>query len=394
MLSVGGVTKIQYLRPAIIVAVIAYVLALSTTVTFGEWTLFSVDVPVYGAIMDKFRASGRLFWIGVFWLATMGVAAVVSALSRKVALVVLGVLAAIQVVDVRGVAAHVHDIVAAKSRLQLADEFIGHAADADALIVIPPWQCNYQETPGQVRGFEIMYDLALELGLPTNSVYVARIPRKQLNYHCKTKNVLDYTRLPNKKFIYVLADSYYNQYNAILKATHSCTLYDKLNVAPFHICRPADAAPFVPPRAKPGTYSFALGGNGLPGLEGGWSLPEPHGTWATGRRSALTFPVGRLEDDQVASVALSVSVFAGAQDLSISANGRVLFDGVVKPRPGEVRADDVRVTLNPDDISETGYARLVLHHADAVSPLELGLSADERKLSISLKQIVVNINAE
>ena len=194
-----------------LIVLVAYVLALSTTLTLSVEAA-SLPVPkFFNDLLSRFRASGRFFWIGGFWLITLAIAVICYRFSRWRVVLLLGICTAVQMVDVFGIARSVRaEGVSGKSLpipVVLEQSAIGHSA----MVVLPPWQCDHQQTPGGVRGYEIFGVLAARQHMNINSFYAARTLREQRSFHC------DYSRAlanPGPDSLYVLSAALYSE-NAI-----------------------------------------------------------------------------------------------------------------------------------------------------------------------------------
>lgn len=195
---------------------LAYVVSLSNVVTFGA---HSLTIPFPHRLLDlvsHFRSTGRFFWIGAFWLVLMGVAVSVDRLGVRRALPVILVLAWVQAIDVSGIADQTHGALAHRQHLAVRSETAASLKGrGKALIILPPWQCGPDQTPGGKRGFESLGFLATTLQIPTNNFYGARTPRFQSQYHCN-----DHLSLANidPDNIYILSQAYFSKYAALFTA--------------------------------------------------------------------------------------------------------------------------------------------------------------------------------
>ena len=103
----------------------------------------------------------------------------------------------------------------------------------------------------------------------------------------------------------------------------------------------------------------------------GLSEPEEWGTWTDGGRAVMTFSAA--SEAPVLRCAIRCRVFTGEQRVVVTRDGAEVFSGVV--RDGGFSFD---LANDPDAPAVT----LVFAFPDAVSPLSLGMSADDRLLGI------------
>jgi hypothetical protein len=122
-------------------------------------------------------------------------------------------------------------------------------------------------------------------------------------------------------------------------------------------------------------------------LECGWADTEPTGTWSSGRDVRLAIrPTGRGPW----AVELDLLPFSGAgiphQRLTITAKGERLLE--TELRRGEGMQHQLH--LEPRHLEADGRAILEFSLPDAISPAELGLAPDRRKLALRLLSLKVS----
>lgn len=133
------------------------------------------------------------------------------------------------------------------------------------------------------------------------------------------------------------------------------------------------------PQAVPGiAYSFNRGGSGVAFLGNGWSQPEEWGTWSASNEANIVV----LPKNHPTRMKLTLSAFIyppiASQRAQVSINGDVVADLVLtSPVPGTIE-----ISLPPN--REERVLNLDFRLPDARSPKEIGMSADERRLSIGL----------
>lgn len=218
-----------WLFPALLIVGGSYCFALSINLTFNGSLITIIPVPqqLIG-LLSAFRASGRLFWIGGFWLILIAIALIIRALPYRVATIVFSIFALVQLIDVAGVAFAVRTSIGTFKRLSLTNgEWalpIGHYS---TLIALPPFQCNSNEKLGGERGYEILGEFALQHSLKINSFYAARTLPEQAEYHCNLNNALSLDKPVRKDTIYVLSNALFSKYHDYLMKTHDCKFFNK-----------------------------------------------------------------------------------------------------------------------------------------------------------------------
>jgi len=202
--------------PALVVVFACFALALSTTAYVGSAGHHFAVPAGLEALLGKFRSSGRFFWISGFWLVLLAFANCVLRLGALRMLPLLLVLLAVQLVDIQPIARHVKFAIADGKAQVLEGVAPGSYS---AILVYPPWQCDYNATPLGIRNFESVGQFALRQDIPTNNFYAARNLQAQLDYHC------DYpARLakPDATAIYLLSDTLYQAYGKGFEAGFDC----------------------------------------------------------------------------------------------------------------------------------------------------------------------------
>lgn len=129
-------------------------------------------------------------------------------------------------------------------------------------------------------------------------------------------------------------------------------------------------------------------GAALPYMYRGWSSPEPWGTWTNGDAAEIFLPL----TDDVKEVIIEVGAFVTpshpAQDIAIKIDGMHVANRSITGTAHELIniaiTDGVRRAM-----PRGGLLRLELIFENAVSPRDLGMSADNRKLSIGLISVTV-----
>lgn len=123
----------------------------------------------------------------------------------------------------------------------------------------------------------------------------------------------------------------------------------------------------------------------------GWSSPEPEGVWSDGPGATIEFPP--IEHDAPVLLSISCGAFpadvSGLQRVAVSSGLTSLGTAVVSSTDPN---SQIRLVLSPS-IREQGIDYLMLQFPDALSPAELGMSADPRLLGVRLRRINVGYAA-
>jgi hypothetical protein len=169
----------------------SYALALSATPSVNSWVWPIPLHLVFELPLSVFRASGRFFWVGGFWLILLGASVIYYKLGSKRASMLLSALVVIQLIDVSGIAIYVRQKIATTQREAIEKSSISYdLSKFSHLIVLPPWPCDTQHGPGGGRNYENLGFLAALNNLQTNNFYAGRTPAAQSKFHCQPENHL------------------------------------------------------------------------------------------------------------------------------------------------------------------------------------------------------------
>lgn len=139
---------------------------------------------------------------------------------------------------------------------------------------------------------------------------------------------------------------------------------------------------------QPVGFGVGQGGEGF--RRDGWSAPEQQGTWTIGERAVLVLqrPAG-ADDDQALRLELDLVPFiAGAmtaQSLRLRLDGSLLADWSF----AEAKREVVTVRLPAGSFQGGDALELEFLVGDPRSPMDLGLSADRRRLGIMLLSLTL-----
>ncbi len=169
-----------------LVVIVSTLLALSLKMTAGQKVFFDLAPPpfIYD-LLSAFRASGRLFWAAFYIILAATIGAAFIAFGKRTALV-LTVALLIQSADVRGLYNSIHAYWSQKNAHDVTKSAVWQTAARahKHLVVIRPWQCDGNKTPGGFHGYWIFGRLAAENKMTINSFYAGRTTPKQLDFFC------------------------------------------------------------------------------------------------------------------------------------------------------------------------------------------------------------------
>lgn len=137
------------------------------------------------------------------------------------------------------------------------------------------------------------------------------------------------------------------------------------------------------------TIDFRKGGNAT-NFEGqGWGGPEPWGAWTVGDRSVLAL---QLPSPPTSDLAISIEAEAFTPPQRSRADETLLVNGSVAAHWSITSQEPVlrtQVRL-PAGLLRSGVVRIEFINHDPRSPADLGLSADDRKISLGIHTLRVD----
>jgi hypothetical protein len=161
-------------------------MALSTQISIGSKLLVDVDPaqklsPYLGAL----RSSGRLFWAPYYVLLIAVLVVPYLSLRRRWANVLLGVALVVQVADERPLVKLVHSAVNQPFESPLKSPIWFKLGSAyQNLIIMPPYQCDHEASPGGRGNDSIFGILAASQKMRVNSYNSGRFTGTNLKFHC------------------------------------------------------------------------------------------------------------------------------------------------------------------------------------------------------------------
>ena len=381
------------LIPLVALSVLLFIYALSTQVAFSNHELFSYPLPrPFKAITSTFRASGRFFWpayyaiyLGVFFL-------LFTQLKTRIAILVCTVALTFQLFDTHNA------WTLFKNKFSFAQPWESPMASPlwqdfsrryTSIIVVLPGNASAQWLP--IAQFAATHDMS------TNTGYFARIdPVIEKNMHAILNEAVS-TQKYSQDALYIFEDDalwtaassntpasdvsgVLDGFRILAPGLKSCT-----NCATNDIESVADSR--QPPYSS-GVFSFGAGGNGTRFMLAGWSSPEQVGTWSQEESATLNIELPIPQDRklllQVGGHAF-VSDKYPTQEIKVTINGRsagTLKYDIASP-------NGVRTVQLPTGIDYRHQLSIRFDIKRPVSPAELNLSADSRRLGLNLETIEV-----
>jgi hypothetical protein len=371
------------------------IFAVSNNIGIGA---FEFQIPLPDALMAVatiFRGSGRMIWPVMYMAIFVILYLVVRGHASRTAVLLLSIALVIQVVDTRaGWAVSRGFFMTAPTptwKTPLTDPFWEQAAQHyQSVRWLRPQ--NYSEQ------WMTLADYAGTHHLPTNAVYLGRVSTVATeSAQAQSQRMVD-SGIYAADTLYVLDNRTLLQAALTLnRETDVLARIDGLNVLAPGWKRCADCPPVLAPdplklipELKEGErVVFSVASPAVAYLSKGWSLNEPWGTWSEGAESQIVLrPTSRVHSLLLETTALLAPTHT-EQSLEIFVNDvRVLSTRLVKP---EANRSAIELPVDVQQLVERqGVLRIQFKYANAISPGELGMSKDSRKLAIGLQALTVN----
>jgi hypothetical protein len=289
------------LLPIFAVSLLCSALAASPTVTLGPIVLLNLKLPwSVEQLLMTFRASGRLFWPVHYLLILTAIVLTYQVWWKRYGIVLLSLALVLQLFDVQQLRHLTYNTLARPAPSPLgAPEWKALKNAHSKLIVIPPWQCSKEitpggpDTPGGHDGAVIFGMLAHAQHMKLNSYYTARTGDTERQLHCVDIPHQVQRGLLDPTAAYVVDDR-----TLIALAMSAVNSHDCSRVDGFNLCVRAQAGggrqsgwTELLPVIDKGSLKF--GGNlaASPGLISGWGPIEPGGAWTYETPARLAFRI-------------------------------------------------------------------------------------------------------
>lgn len=369
--------------------------ALSNRVGFGSYIIEYPLPDWFTKAAGVFRASNRMFYPVFYALVFLIIALTVRNLNTKSATLILALALIIQVADTSAGWIKIRERLNAQSDSALPSLFVSpiwkHASQKYSKI---RWTMPDNYT---VHWREISTYAAFN-NLSTDAVYLARIGPNELKLARETANNAMKNGAYELDTIYLFDDVSFAK--ALLGNNINRHLFAKIdgfNVV-FPNWKDCGNCPEIDGEVKslqestPTPRNIELGTNPgggiLPYLSYGWSTPEGWGVWSDGNEAEIAFPVDYL----IKEVHLKGKAFVPngiSQKIQININDITLSTETLNSFENNSIIIKIPLDLSKK-ISELGVLRLKIYFPDAVSPIDVGLSGDGRKLGFGLQSVLIN----
>ena len=344
-------------------------------------------------LVSTFRASGRMFW-PVFYVIIFTTIFLMIKNYKENAKIFLVLALIIQVVD-----------TSAGWRSVRKKNMIDPIAEWNTPLVSQFWEeaaakyekVRYVPNANQPPDYSYLASYAGLNGLSTDAVYLARIALDGARQ--KTEEVLQSGKFEHDS-LYVMADSEFRQ--AAINLNEESSLLAKIDgfnvVAPgwkscsdcSYIEDEITLSDLMPP-IKPGEkILFDRLNTGSSYLVYGWSSPEDWGIWSGGLSAGIVLPI---PPEQADSILIEANVFVNAsydaianQRLTVSVNA-VPVTELVLTEPAVTF--EIKIPESVKEELKGGNIELSFSFPDAISPKDVGLSVDTRKLALGLVALTV-----
>jgi Family of unknown function (DUF6311) len=389
------VVKALISKQSIVLAVLillVFTLSLSNKIYLGNHHIVSYYIPEKTlSILSKFRSSGRLFWM-VHYLMILGVLVVTFRLwnSRQVKFLLVLVLC-IQFIDLRPLHISSTKKMNSASSLSAFKSPLWNELykDYNKLIILPSTQCE------DTNIYPTFEKIAALQHLKTNSARLARYTSKDLDFHCHQLPKLVFSEKLEKDAVYVLdSKKYFNAYakiNSDPKGSHFCSEVDG-----YIVCQRRNSSTKIKPLVLnfsnykiSQTINFTKeNNNSLQYQYGDWSGAEPDGTWTNGPQAHVIMKVDQpIKKNLILKV--KGSPFLNEkhleQKVDILINNHFLTKWVFKN--GDKFPPYYEAFIPNKLINNISTLEITFRIINPVSPINLGLSDDNRLLGLFVKNI-------
>ena len=319
--------------PLFVLFLISLALAVSKKITFGSIVIINIGVPdQIGELLNIFRGSGRFFWPGFYLLTIAAIVLVFKNLSPRHRKILLSLALVLQILDL--------SFLRSTIRKQYQNKFISPlkseqwqtlGKEHKHLVVIPAWQCGPEKTPGGVHSHWIFGRLAAQQKLTINSIYAARISKKNLNYYCSEMPSQLIEGKLDRSSAYVLSDELVKSLSQQKISSHYCQKVDG-----FNLCRVSDKLSGFSPEIVDSVISnYSLGADILFSRSkgeseavkyqmSGWSGAEDWGTWTNAKQASLLLKLDFVPNSDLKLIAEAGAYLAPKhpkQDVDVIVNG-------------------------------------------------------------------------
>jgi hypothetical protein len=374
------------LIPLLVVSLLCSALAVSATVTFGSIVLLKLKLPwSFEQLLMAFRSSGRLFWPVHYLLLLTAIVLTYRLWRKRYGIVLLSLALVLQLFDLNQLRHWTYNYSAgpaAPSPL-VAPEWKALKTGHSKLMVIPPWQCNKELTPGGPTGSAIFGMLASAQHMKLNSYYTGRVGDAELRLHCLDIPHQVQRGLLDPTAAYIVDDRTLVALGISAVNSHDCSRVDG-----FNLCVRAQAGGGrqsgwieLLPVIDKGRLKLAGNPAASPVLISGWGPIELRGTWTIATPARLAFRIGGDAAQRPLNVRLKFTALMinGRQGYRIRHRDRVITKDSITAAPGiGLQPLDAIVQVQPDP-----KGIVVLDVETERSPASQGINTDSRGLALT-----------
>jgi hypothetical protein len=389
--------------PAPLLAVLGVftLVALTNRLSLGPWQLVIPLPETVLTMLSVVRASGRFFWPVIYLVFLLTFLIAVRTYGERRAGAVLAVCLVIQIADTSAAWHNIRD-----TKMVTPSSRWGNLGDNAFWSSASKHYANIRTVPqgtGLIRWNEVSL-AAANNGMGTTAATLARIdPMKWANTKKETAADIE-SGTYKQDSIYVLDNGWALRALFSLDPSRDMlTRVDGLNVLAPDYGRCGDCPPLKPlqisnfvAEVPMGTdILFSAAGAGAISLLGGWSTPEPWGTWTDGKNSHLILPLPAGADTKPMRLSINAQGLLGkghpSQTVNVSVNdvtvGQIRFDNVHNRG-----SRTLPVPLSVLTRGRQGIIDVSFEIEQPVRPTDLGMGPDNRELGMGL--IAMRLDAE
>ena len=383
------------LLPLLALGIVATILAMSTTVTFGSRTLVEIALPEWVAgPLHGLRASGRLFWPAYYLIVLAAVSLTFHVWRAPFRIAILGIALVVQTADLMPLRAKVRTTLNQRFASPLHSPIWRELGERyENLILVPPYQCSPTTAAGGYYNYVDFGKLAAVERMRSNNYYAARYSGSELQAHCVDLLRSQLQGKLDAQSAYVVTDGVRTVWSLGGMRSHTCRQVDGYN-----LCTPAaqgeTAPPLHTPRAPPynigDVIAFGWAGNARDYLTVGWAPASGGGTWTEGPMAML-----RLGLDSAAAqpraLVLEASIVGFIErghrrlDVDVAVNGQTLDHWIVRSSGPSHRRTRIPAAV----WTARGGLDIEFLLRNPAAPLYVGSGASTSFLGLNVREVVV-----
>jgi hypothetical protein len=396
------------LWPLVLVFCFSALYALSNNIAIGPHIIFHYEVPsALDRITSALRASGRFIWPAYYLLVAGVLAIVLKEFGARASLLLIGFCSLAQVADSWDALGNIRNSYQVRA---------GGSGNHPSLLNSPFWQrvahkyktiaCvppqNVPEPQDEPENYFPLCFFAATHNLTINMAYLARVDEGKFE-SAKTNLIQSVGRCElDPKTLYVFERPAFWG-SCALRMPNNCWagIIDGYKIiAPAWKSDQRNELRSTIGNALP-TYKlgeslqFASGSEGARFLGEGWSSPEPWGVWSDGSDASILLWLGREPESDI-RLQLGANGFVSEkcpeQKIDVSINYAKVGE-LTYTLQNPNRSQSVYIPRS-FLVGRRGLIEIDFHFRNCVSPADLGLSSESRKIALGLNAIVLKPAAE